>query len=243
MGAGIIWDFDDTLVETTVFFETAREKFARYMVSLGFPLDGVLETLNLKDIENVRNCGGFMKDCFPSAMAQTYHHFCKEAGSEPDQAVHRIVEDMGWWVFKQKPRPVPGAGEVLEELAAGGWRLFMATKGDPSVQWARIEESGLKSYFEEVYVLRDKTRREFEMIARRQDIEPRCSWVVGNSIKSDINPGMRAGFNCIYIPNQFTWQFEMEDPLGDFVTLDSLHMVPGHLISGKPAMRKAHCPG
>lgn len=234
---GIIFDFDDTLVETAVFFETAREKFARSMVELGFPLDQVLERLNLQDIENVRRCGGFLKECFPLAMAQTYDYFCGANGLVPDPVVRKKVEEMGWWVFGQKPALVAGACKVLEHLSAGGrYDLFLATKGDPEIQWRRIAGSGLKKYFKKVYVLKDKTSLEYDLIARWHNLDPACSWVVGNSIKSDINPGLTSGYNCIYIPNRYTWDYEMEEPLGEFVTLESLEMVPDLVLSGEIAV-------
>lgn len=234
---GIIFDFDDTLVETTVFFENAREKFARMMVDLGFPLQEVLDALDRFDIENVRRCGGFMKDCFPRAMVQTYSLFCGKNGVDPDPGLCKTVEDLGWWVFEQKPQPVPGAVQVLEELTGmGNYTLILATKGDPAIQWERIGQSGLKGFFEMIYVLRDKSSRQYREISRRHDLKPECSWVVGNSLKSDINPGIRAGFNCIYIPNCYTWSYEMEEPAGDFITLDSLGMVPDLVLKRKMAV-------
>lgn len=236
MPRGIIWDFDDTLVSTTIFFEIAREKYARFMAGLGFPLEGVLETLNRLDIENVKRCGGFLKECFPLAMVETYRHFCSAGGTEPDPEICRRVEEMGWWVFDQKPVQLPGAAGVLEDLSSsGGCRMFLATKGDPSIQWRRIEESGLKKFFSQIYVLKDKTAREYRLIARRHGLDPQRSWVVGNSIKSDINPGLAAGFNCIFIPNHYTWHFEMEDPRGKFFTLESLETVPGLVLESRPA--------
>ncbi|MFZ5632405.1 MAG: HAD family hydrolase [Bacillota bacterium] len=234
---GIIFDFDDTLVETTVFFEIARERFARLMVEMGFPLEEVLAALDQKDIENVRRCGGFLKECFPRAMVQTYRHFCDLNRSTPDPDTCRQVEDIGWWVFDQKPVAVPGAGEILAELSARGeYDIFLATKGDPSIQWKRINDSGLKKYFKRVYVLKDKTRCQYEQIAHWQKLDAQRSWVIGNSIKSDINPGLLAGFNCIFIPNSYTWQYEMEEPLGEFVTAESLEKVLDLLLNKKVAV-------
>ncbi|MFZ5647324.1 MAG: HAD family hydrolase [Bacillota bacterium] len=226
---GIIFDFDDTLVETTIFFEISRGRFARYMADLNFPTDEVLATLDRMDIDNVRRCGGFLKECFPNAMVRTYSHFCQINNIDPDPGICKKVEGIGWWVFDQKPIPVRGAREVLEELY-GEFDLFLATKGDPSVQWKRIEESGFKKFFKKIYVLKDKTGKEYEDMARSNNLSGQHSWVVGNSIKSDINPGIMAGLNCIYIPNKYTWQFEMEDPAGDHVTLESLGEVPGFLL-------------
>lgn len=232
---GIIFDFDDTLVESAVFFEMARENFARYMSGLGFPLEEVLSTLDRLDIENVKRCGGFLKECFPKAMVGTYSHFCQLDCKIPDLGISKTIEEMGWWVFEQVPAPVRGAREVLEELA-GEYDLFLATKGDASIQWKRIEESGLKKYFKKIYVLMDKTRREYEFISRANNLDREQSWVVGNSIKSDINPGIMAGLSCIFIPNKYTWQFEMEDPVGDYTALESLDQVPGYLLKKEVAV-------
>lgn len=234
-GRGIIFDFDDTLVETTVYFEISRERFARYMTGLDFPRDDVLCTLDRMDIENVKRCGGFLKECFPNAMVRTYKHFCSIGNIVPDPGVCREVEEIGWWVFEQRPIPVRGAGDVLEELSAE-FDLFLATKGDPSIQWKRIEESGIKKYFNKIYVLKDKTRKEYEVISRSNSLAGKHSWVVGNSLKSDINPGIMAGLNCIYIPNKYTWQFEMEDPVGGHITIDSLGEVPGFLLKREIAV-------
>lgn len=229
MNKGMIIDFDDTLVETTVFFELSRNKFVRLMTTFGFPQKDVLDTLDLMDIENVKEYGGFYKECFPHAMVRTYEHFCNLNKTVADPAICRKVEDLGWWVFKQKPLAVPEVCEVLEALTVE-YDLFLATKGDPSVQWQRIRESGIKGYFKKIYVLKDKKKEEYISIASENNLEPGYSWVVGNSIKSDINPGILAGFNCIFIPNKHTWHFEMEEPVGKYITLKSLNLVPELLL-------------
>ncbi|HWI54677.1 MAG TPA: hypothetical protein VNT57_03220, partial [Desulfobacteria bacterium] len=73
---GCILDFDDTLVETTIYFDKAKERFAEKMYLLGFPVEEALDILNHFDISNVLECGGFHKECFPKALVQTYEHYC-----------------------------------------------------------------------------------------------------------------------------------------------------------------------
>ncbi|KJR96367.1 MAG: hypothetical protein VR68_14630 [Peptococcaceae bacterium BRH_c4a] len=226
---GIIFDFDDTLVENAVFFEISRKKFVLFMEGLGFHSEEVLVTLDRIDIENVTKCGAFLKECFPGAMAQTYDHFCAVNDILPRPDLRREALDIGWWVFRQKPVPVKGSKDVLEELGRR-YDLFLATKGDPTVQWQRIEDSGLKGYFRQIYVLKNKTRQEYVDIAQKNNFSEKNSWVIGNSIKSDINPGIQAGLNCIHIPNRYTWHFEMEEPVGEYLTLDSLGLVPDLLL-------------
>lgn len=234
---GIIFDFDDTLVESTIFFERARDRFARLMANLGFPLNDVLASLDRNDIENVKRCGGYLKECFPRAMTQTYRHFCRLQGKEPDPSMCRRVESIGWWVFDQKPVPVQAAEKILKELSAGGeYKIILATKGDPSIQWKRIKDSGLVDYFDRIYVLQDKTTKQYQQIAAWQQLDIGQSWVIGNSIKSDVNPAIRAGFNSIFIPNKHTWHYEMEEPLDGYITLDSLEEVLDLLIRGSLAV-------
>ena len=221
MGSAILMDFDDTLVETTVHFNRAKNRFARIMTGMGFPDEEVLETLNQFDIKNVRLYGGFLKDCFPRALGETYEHYCKAFGRDYNPVLRKEVEDLGWWVFEQPARPIQGAEEVLGRLH-GRFPLLLATKGDPVVQKERVEGSGLSRWFDKVYVLIDKNMTAYRNIALEQGIRPPTSWVVGNSMKSDINPALKAGFKCIYIPHPHTWDFEDEEPVGGHVSVDCI---------------------
>lgn len=221
MSSGILFDFDDTLVETTVHFNHAKDRFAAKMTALGFPGEEALEVLNKFDIRNVHRCGGFLKECFPRALGETYEYYCRSYGRKCIPQQKKEMEELGWWVFEQPVRPIEGAREVLRRLY-GLLPLFLATKGDPLVQHGRIEESGLSRYFNEVYVLADKNSSAFRDIALEQRLKPSFSWVVGNSMKSDINPALKAGFKCIYIQHPHTWDFEDEAPLGGHVSVDSL---------------------
>lgn len=228
--SGVVFDFDDTLVQTTVYFEKAREEYARYMVKLGFPLDGVLTALDRYDIENVKRYGGFAKECFPHAMVRTYEHFCKLTGTKTNKTISHKVEEMGWWVFEQPPVLLPGVVDTLEELSSF-LPLYLATKGDPPVQLKRIDESGLAKYFKSIHVLTHKNTEDYQKIGGQHNLEPCTSWVVGNSVKSDINPALRAGYNCIFVPHPYTWHHEMEEPLGGHYTVNAIREIPG-LIMG-----------
>ncbi|MGH3579829.1 MAG: HAD hydrolase-like protein [Mycobacterium sp.] len=42
------------------------------------------------------------------------------------------------------------------------------------------------------------------------DLDPRATWMIGNSPRSDINPALAAGLNAVYIPHPDTWSLEHE---------------------------------
>ena len=43
--------------------------------------------------------------------------------------------------------------------------------------------------------------------------EGSCSWMIGNSPRSDVNPALAAGLHAVYIPHPHTWTLEHEEPL------------------------------
>lgn len=150
------------------------------------------------------------------------------------------MEDLGWQVFKEPVEVIDGAPAVLE-LLAERYPLFLATKGEPDLQMARLEESGLRLYFEQVYVVPDKTSAEYRMIAGEHGLVTGRSWVIGNSMKGDINPGILSGFNCIYVHHNHTWDYEDEPAVGEHHTVEEITEVPKIIlaVSDKCLRRKS----
>ncbi len=226
---GIIFDFDDTLVETTVYFDQAKKKFAKRMQELGFPVPESLDTLNRFDIRNVLNCGGFLKECFPKALKETYEYYCDSHNQELCEQTSTWMEQIGWEVFEAPVVLIDGASEVVAKLAEQ-YRIFLATKGEADTQLERLNKTNLAQYFEKVYVVPDKTVVEYKRIAKENQLNPARSWVIGNSMKGDINPALRAGFNCIHVYHHHTWDFEEEEPIGEFKKVSSLLEIPENLL-------------
>lgn len=224
MQCGVLFDFDDTLVETTVHFNNAKEKFAGIMSSLNFPAEEALETLNRLDIRNVKNCSGFFKECFPRALGETYDYYCNNFRREIDCDLRKEIEDLGWQVYEYPVLPIKNAGAVLRKLHSR-YPLYLATRGELLVQKARLEQSGLARWFREIYILTEKNADTYRRIADEQHLLPQSSWVIGNSMKSDINPALKAGFNGIYIHHPHTWDYEDEEPIGGHIDVKSIKEV------------------
>jgi putative hydrolase of the HAD superfamily len=41
-------------------------------------------------------------------------------------------------------------------------------------------------------------------------MEPRRTWMIGNSPKSDVNSALEAGLNAVFIPHAHTWTLERQ---------------------------------
>jgi len=66
-------------------------------------------------------------------------------------------------------------------------------------------------------------------LVRDQNFTPNSTWAVGDSIKSDIDPGLEAGTNCIlYLYTHGVYQWVQEygvQPIGPFYLANSLPQI------------------
>ena len=216
----IIFDLDDTLIKTNKIYNHARDKFYRVMVQHGFPGEESLDRLDQIDIEHI-NRQGFAKERYPLSLVKTYHYFCQKNNKKIDRQAEQEISDIGWNVFEQTPELVEGVNLVLNTLQER-YTLLLATLGDPEIQHEKIRHSGLKNYFLDIHVLSHKTPEEYQQILNKHNLKKEKTWLIGNSVRSDLNPGLRLGLNCILIP-AVTWKFEEEKPISDqYLQLNSL---------------------
>jgi len=209
----VICDFDDTLVESYAEFLAAEQEFLTALAALGVGGDGreVVEWLHAQDIANVEQRGYLAPDCFPRALHQTYVYFSRQCGLEPRAEIGAELERIGWRIFDRKPRIVEGAEDLLRWLQ-GRARLFLLTQGDPAIQQRRIGESGLAGYFRECVILRKKTPEAYRQVLADWRIDPARSWMLGDSLKSDIAPALQAGLNAAYLQME-GWAYELARPV------------------------------
>lgn len=217
----IIFDFDDTLVATNIIYDEARERFFAAMERLDcLDREAMGEFLNDTDIKYVRELGFLAKDCFPRAMRATYEHFVTTAGGACDSVTADTMEQIAWDVYERETEFMEGARELLEGLQ-GKVRLFLLTQGDKDTQLKRLQMSGLLQYFDDFRIVPVKTINEYQEFIAEMNIDASHSWMVGNSLRHDVNPAISAGLQAAHykIP---AWDFEHEEPLGEYHTLNNL---------------------
>jgi len=223
----IIFDLDDTLIKTSRLYDRARDEFSSLMQELGFNSEESLSKLDEVDISYIKEYG-FVKERYPLSLGKTYEYFCKINGEKINPVLKKKIEDIGWQVFRQIPELVDGVYQILDTLRKK-YFLILATLGDPQVQKEKVQLSGLKKYFSEIYVLKHKNVEEYKNILKEHNLDKKNTWIIGNSVRSDLNPGLKLGINCILIP-YLSWKFEEEEPLSEnYLRLNSLEEVLNYL--------------
>lgn len=146
---------------------------------------------------------GFSIQRFPLSFVYTYEKFAMLHGKEISQEKKDEAYSIGNRVFKLEQSNIPGSIELLEFLKENNDNLVLLTRGERKQQNDKIDANSLRSYFSKINVVDKKTPELISSIAKGC----RCTYIVGDSVKSDIIPALQAGIGAIYIPSN-SWKFE-----------------------------------
>lgn len=231
----IIFDGDDTLWQTQIFYDQAKEQFYDLMAEQGFDREVVRGKLSEIDVSNVQRFG-FSKRRFPESLKETYEYLCKSQGCPVDPTVLKQVYKIGNSVFHRKPVLMDGAQQVLEQLSKE-YRLYLYTGGDPYIQQRKLEYLKLAKYFEAIYIRERKNEAELQNILHEQDLDPKKTWMIGNSLRSDINPALKLGLKCIWVRSS-CWEYDAEPLIApSILQVDSLWELPKLLKASDPEIK------
>jgi putative hydrolase of the HAD superfamily len=220
----VLFDMDDTLLDTSPIFEAAVLKFTLMLAELGVPVEETRARLSQIDMGRIEEMG-FGKHRWPESIGLTYRSLAHERSLRYDRHLEEACAAIGWATYEEYPPVKPGALEALETLRPRV-RLALATKGDRELQSGRLERSGLRHHFDDVYILPQKTVAEFRAILGELNYRAERAFMVGDGIRSDINPPMELGMHAIHVRGD-SWEHERVPPIrGDFHAVDALAEVP-----------------
>ena len=202
----VIFDGDDTLWLTENLYDSCRTKARAIVESCG--LDGSQwESLVQKRDQELVVTMGHSPERFPGSCRLAYKEICTHWDPEIE---YRINEEVSK-VFSLKALQIVEASGVLRHLKEKGFSLALLTKGDLAVQQKRIWDSGLEDAFDLIRIVETTKSPEILLdMVRTLNSEPSKSWMVGNSLKSDVYPALAAGLKTIWIPAH-VWEYEKVD--------------------------------
>lgn len=230
----IIFDMDDTLIHCNKYFDLILGDFFEWMTDWFAPFGLTTEEVRSKQIE-IDIAGtkqlGFASTNFPQSLIATYRHYCQTYGRTPSTAEEEQLFALGMSVYDQEVEPYPGMVETLERLQADGHRLYLYTGGEARIQQRKIEQMKLADYFEDrIYIRRHKNIEALEEIVRAGSFDRSHTWMIGNSLRTDVVPALTAGINSIYLKQQREWEYNLvelkQEPHNVLYTVSALTEVP-----------------
>jgi putative hydrolase of the HAD superfamily len=166
---------------------------------------------------------GFGKERFPNSLVETYRSYTKEYPNlQPTPYLENALRAIGHAVYETEAPLFPDTEEALRRLVETH-DIILVTKGEPSVQWKRINQSGLVSYFTWTEVVDKKNAQTYREILAYYGLRADLVTMVGDSMASDVNPALEVGMDAIQVVyGTADWAFEHAEATGHFHQVASL---------------------
>ncbi|WP_374370327.1 HAD family hydrolase [Dongia sp.] len=204
------FDADDTLWQNEQFFRLTEKRFAELLADHGAH-DIIAKHLLEAERRNLAIYGFGIKG-FTLSMIETAIEVT--AGQAPASVIQEILL-AGREMLHHPVETLPQVPETLERLA-GQYRLILITKGDLFDQERKLAQSGLGDFFHAIEIVSGKNPETYGRIFARHGDGPLSAMMVGNSLKSDILPALKAGSWGVFVPHDLTWVLEHdEEPVDD----------------------------
>jgi putative hydrolase of the HAD superfamily len=213
----VLVDFDDTLVNTSPRFQNARRELFRLLSSAGFA-EADAQRVHHDEIDPLmREQYGLGPARLEHSFQATYEALCTRGGIAVDDVICERARSFGRAVAGPPPL-FNGALAALERLASALPTVLYTQSGDRSYQLGCVTACGLLDVIpvERVIVCDRKTTDQFRLTIEQLGVtDPATAWMIGNSMRSDINPALEAGANAILVEAEDPWEFDMVEPVSD----------------------------
>ena len=198
-------DADDTLWENNRYFERAIGAFVAVLSGPRYSPAEIREHLDFVERQTISR-RGYGTESFRHSLLQCFEELSQRP---PTLAQHQQVMSFVDAIVAAEIELLPGVRAAVEALATRH-RLILVTKGDDLEQRQKLERSGLRPFFTSVEVLPEKHAPAYREVAGKHGCGTGCTWMIGNSPKSDINPALEAGLHAVFVPHPDTWILERE---------------------------------
>ncbi|MFP7732391.1 HAD family hydrolase [Priestia aryabhattai] len=228
----LIFNLDDTLVHCNKYF---RDTINHFVAQLQEWFENLTKEeikkkqleIDLKSIETY----GLHSSRFPESLVATYLFFSEQTNQDIREDRVEKVKKIGQSVFEVPVEPLPDMYEVLDNLKEQGHNLYLHTGGDEENQSRKIVQLELAKYFEKrVFISEHKNTPALKEILNQINYDPKKTWMIGNSLKTDIRPAVEVGIHAIHVPSELEWSYNQVEidikPKGNLITVNSLMEVP-----------------
>lgn len=232
----VLVDFDDTIVETAPRFQNARRRLFEMLVEAGFSAADC-ERVHHDEVDpSMLGRFGLGPGRLVHSFPETYRRLCAHYGRSPDAALAEAMIGLARGVAGTPP-VLAGAIDALARLNRALPTVVYTQSGEPEYQLRCLEEAGVLGVVGPHRVrvtdvkTADRLRETLDGLGVR---DPAASWMIGNSIRSDVNPALEVGANAILIEIDDPWHHDEVEPLRNgFPRVRSLADAATLLLDGR----------
>lgn len=223
----VIFDMDDTLIDTGKQYHDYIERAANY-TKKQVPETTTKEFKEVRsDIESERiHEHGFDQERFPRSLADAYRFLANFYDHAIGQKHTNKLFDIGMSIYDTVPDLLDGVKKVLRNTGNKYNRTLLYTLGEPHIQKSKINEHNFRKYFDEIHIVPHKNKRQMEKIIN--PVPARHTVMIGDSLRTEIKQANQLGMNTIYREPTSKWKFNLDDVNPDY-SLKYLRELPSAL--------------
>ena len=200
------FDGDDTLWHSEGYYQAVHGEFERV---LGRYIDladaRVHERLLAMERENLHLFGYGAKGMTLS-MLETAISLTGERITASD--LHHLLR-LGKDILRHPVELLTGIRDAVAEVARD-CRVVLITKGDLFHQEAKVAASGLGELFHRIEIVSEKDEKAYRRVLAEFGVDASRFLMVGNSLRSDIEPVLELGGWGLHMPYHVTWAHEAQ---------------------------------
>ena len=220
------FDGDDTLWHSEGYYRQAGDAFAAIMARYVDVADREVHERMLATEQRNLKLFGYGAKGMALSMVETA--IAVSDGRIGAADIHALIE-LGKGVLQHPVELLPGIRAAVEAVAAK-YEVVLITKGDLFHQEKKVAQSGLADLFRRIEIVSEKDAVTYRRVLGEFDLQPAQFAMVGNSLRSDIEPVLRLGGWGVHMPYHVTWAHELENGLAAdeprMLTVDAPAAIP-----------------
>jgi putative hydrolase of the HAD superfamily len=216
-------DGDDTLWHSESLFAVTNDRIRELLaphVELATLDDRLLDTER-------RNLAifGYGAKAFTLSVIETAIEVSE--GRVTNAEIQAII-DLGKALLAHPVELLDGVVDAVDALA--DVRLVLITKGDLFHQESKVAGSGLGDRFDSIQIVSEKDTSTYRRVLDTVGVAPERFLMVGNSLRSDVEPVVAIGARAVHVPYEHQWALDSEPdgelPGDGWWRIDSLADLP-----------------
>jgi len=216
----ICFDLDDTIIDDNWKFETTfcdcMKAILLGLAARAPEIDEILVTMREIDgrlLEELPKDRKLLPTRLIQSWQETYRIVSERRDIPVKPHIMSMIESYVWQNFEPPYLVIAGAVDALVRIRAfPNVRMEILTIGEPEIQLRKINHSRLNYYFDHIEIVYAGEDKGEYLRNKAGEFGGENVIMVGNSMRSDINPALKAGVKAIHIPRS-GWSRHNVEPL------------------------------
>lgn len=233
----ICFDLDDTLIDDNWKFETTfcdcLKAILLGLAAKAPEIDEILYTVREIDnqlLEELPKGKKYRPTRLIEAWQRTYRIISEKKEIPVKKHIMSMIEAYIWQNYEPPYLVIAGAVDSLIKIRNfPDVRLEVLTIGDNEVQNRKINFSRLNHYFDHVEVVDHGDDKGIYLKEKAKEYGKDNVIMIGNSLRSDINPALKAGVKAVHIPRGSSSRNKIEPVSNDYLEVRRIFELPQHL--------------